>query len=589
MSFREHRIGELRSTQVNTQVKLAGWVAANRSLGQMTFLVLRDISGKIQLLIDPEYSLKSLDTCKTLKEESVIAIKGVLKERPANQQKDGMGAFEVWVDEITVLNPCEGLPFPIQHEEAEVSEAMRLKYRYLDLRRETNQTRMLKRSQLNWAYRKALQSENFLDIETPFLYKSTPEGAREFIVPSRQYPGKCYALPQSPQLFKQLLMMSGFDRYYQITKCFRDEANRSDRQPEFTQIDCETSFLDRDAIMDLFEAVTKSALKDIGFSLDKPFRRLSYQEAKSRYGSDKPDLRFDLPIYDLSTVAQGSSFLVFEDVLKSNGVIQALCLKQHALSRKEIDLYTDFVKGFGAKGLAWIKADANQALQSPIAKFFKPEHLQKIVSSCDFDPADTVLIVSGDLGTVRSSLGALRAQLGKDKNLYDPKVVDFSWVIDFPMFEKNDEGRFVACHHPFTAPKCWDDFANNPEKAVANAYDLVCNGHEIAGGSVRIFDPKKQRQVFEFMGLSSEEIDTKFGFLLEALQYGAPPHGGIAFGLDRLAMILTGTDNIKDVIAFPKTNKGQDLMVQSPQSIEDEELKIYHIQKADGIQEAIDD
>lgn len=563
-----------------------GWIHKRRDLGQVIFVDLRDRFGRAQVVFDPNVAELPVEVTKALRNEFVIAVKGKVAARPEGQVNQDMstGEIEVHVKEVKILNSSAPLPFQINEDTVDASETLRLKYRYLDIRREELRNNLLARGKITSLARRALEKQGFTDIETPYLYKSTPEGAREFIVPSRIHEGQFYALPQSPQLFKQVLMMAGMDRYYQIVKCFRDEDLRADRQPEFSQIDCEMSFVEREEVLETFETVMADILE--GFQGKRPsaFPRHSYDEVMEKYGSDKPDLRFDLPLQDISKLVENCDFKVFSAAAAEGGIVNALVSKNTSehFSRKLIDELTDFVKHHGAKGLAWAKVqdDPESPWQSPIAKFFSAAQMTEINRTINANVGDTIFFGSGDWQTTKTSLGFLRNKLAKDLNLITPGSFSFLWVVDFPLFEKDkDSNRLIACHHPFTSPKPEDLplLESKPEKVKAAAYDLVINGYEIGGGSIRIHNPDIQSQMFKALGLTPEEAEAKFGFLLEALKFGAPPHGGIAFGLDRLVMVLLGLETIKDVIPFPKTNKATCLMTSSPNKVEESELKDLHI------------
>ena len=489
----------------------------------------------------------------------------------------------VLVGEARILNRSEVLPFPIA-DRVEANEAIRLKYRYLDLRRPGLRENIRTRIQFVREIRRALDETDFLDIETPVLYKSTPEGAREFIVPSRIHPGQFYALPQSPQLFKQILMVAGFERYYQIVRCFRDEDLRADRQPEFTQVDCELSFVDQDGVMEVFQQIIARAVGATkNTTIDPEFPRMTYSQAMEEYGNDKPDTRFDLKLINVSDLVQDCGFKVFDGAISTGGIVNLLRVEGGAsLTRKELDEMTEYIRQFGARGMAWakIKGGRGQASwQSPFAKFLQDETIDAIADRAGAREGDILLFGAGDYKTTKASLAELRLYLGDKLNLYDRQALNFIWITEFPLLEKDDRGRLVACHHPFTSPLDEDLhlMESDPAAMRAAAYDLVLNGHEVGGGSIRIHDPEIQARLFKAIGLSDEEAEAKFGFLLQALKFGAPPHGGIAFGLDRLVMVLAGEPSLREVIVFPKTNKGACLMTGSPTPVTPDELRDLHI------------
>ena len=586
---RTHTLGELNKSHVGQTVVLSGWVNRRRDHGKFIFIDLRDRYGITQMTIDPDLAPQALEAASDIRNEYVVGIKGKVIPRPDGQVNSTMatGEVEVQVTELQVINKCDILPFPIQ-DESEAQETTRLKYRYLDLRRPTLKNSILSRIKFVREMRRALEEKNFLDIETPFLYKSTPEGAREFLVPSRIHEGQFYALPQSPQLFKQVLMISGFDRYYQIVKCFRDEDLRADRQPEFTQVDIEMSFVDEAMVTNTLEDVTRRVVTnffDGNVKLPMPFPRLTFAQVMEDYGVDKPDTRFDLKLKNISELVAGCDFKVFKDAVAEGGIVNAIVVPGAAekFSRKDIDELTEFAKSHGAKGLAWIKKGPGAgvaAWNGPIAKFFNDDMVAKIDAKTEMKAGDIAFFGAGEWESTKSMLGALRNNLGARLKLFDPKQLNFLWVIEFPLLEKDHEsGRWLARHHPFTSPRPEDRamLKTDPGKVRASAYDLVLNGYEVAGGSIRIHDPEMQRELFQTIGLTEEEAQSKFGFLLEALKFGAPPHGGMAFGVDRMVMCLTGVDAIRDVIPFPKTQRGTCLMTGAPSLVGPNQLKDLHI------------
>lgn len=580
MNFTKRTVtcGELRPSNEGQEVVLNGWVNTRRDLGGLFFIDLRDRYGITQLFIYPDTQPELYNKAKTLGNEFVIWAKGKVRLRENPNSNIPTGLVEIWIDDFDIINQAE-LPIFEISDKVEVNEELRLKYRYLDLRRPSLQNNFIVRNKVYQITHKYFYEQNFLEVETPVLMKSTPEGARDFLVPSRVNKGKFYALPQSPQIFKQLLMVSGFDRYMQIVKCFRDEDLRSDRQPEFTQIDIEMSFIDQNEIITVMEGYVKNLWKDvINYDTPDSFYRMSYHEAMSKYGSDKPDIRFDLNLVSLNEVVKNSEFKVFADALSSNGSIVALNAKGCAnYSRKQLDDLTDFAKKYGAKGLAWVKFE-NGEIKSPISKFMTESEMAEIKSVTNAEDGDLLLISSDSWTKAHTISGALRLEIARQTGIME-QVKDkysFHWVVDFPLFEFDEEsGRYFAMHHPFTSPHPYDlEYLDTDiGKVRAIAHDLVINGHEVGGGSIRIHDSGVQSTMFDKLGISKEEADSKFGFLLDALKYGAPPHGGIAFGLDRLVMVLTGNDNIRDVIAFPKTTSGLSLMDGSPSYVDEAQLK----------------
>ncbi len=573
---RTHKCGELRKSLAEQSVVLNGWVETTRDHGGVIFINLRDRSGKVQIVVNQEKVPEVAETAKSLGHEWVISVTGTVAERAPEAINPEMktGEVEVIGDNITVLNASKPLPFLITEPES-ATEEVRLKYRYLDLRTERLHQNLRTRHLAYQSVRKTLVDQDFYEIETPFLMKSTPEGARDFLVPSRLHKGRFYALPQSPQTYKQLLMISGFERYFQIVKCFRDEDLRADRQPEFTQIDIEMSFVNEEDIMEVAESVTANVYKEIrSLELQRPFPTMSYQEAMTTYGSDKPDLRFGLPIINVTDILGNSEFKVFKSVKESGGVIGALCLRDADLSRKEIDALGDVVKPMGAKGVAYMKVTDN-GVESGISRFFSEDEIQQLLSETEAKAGDLLLFVGDQPEIAYPSLGKLRLHLGKLRRLIDPEKVVALWIVNYPMFERNaDENRWEAMHHPFTAPVPEDlpKLEQDPGSVNARAYDLVLNGNEIAGGSIRNFQSDVQSRIFNLLNMGEEEQREKFGFLLDALQYGAPPHGGIAFGFDRLVALVAGTDSIREVIAFPKTTSALSLMDGSPSEVSEAQL-----------------
>ena len=578
---RTHYCGEVTGKDIGDRVRVAGWVDSTRDHGGVVFVDLRDRSGKVQVVFSPEISEELVEKAKRLRDEYVIAVEGEVRRRPPGTENPKLktGQIEIYAEKLQILNKSLPLPFPIE-DDVKVGEETRLKFRFLDLRRKKMAENIIFRHKLYQVTRRVFNEEGFIEIETPYLTKSTPEGARDFLVPSRIYPGKFYALPQSPQLFKQILMVSGFDRYYQIARCFRDEDLRADRQPEFTQIDFEMSFVDERDVMDVAERLLRELyLELLGIEIGE-IPVMTYDEAVKRFGTDRPDTRFGLELRDITDIASECQFKVFRSVVEGGGIVKAINFKGGAkLSRKEIDELTKFVGIYGAKGLAWIKV-LPEGLQSPIVKFFSEGEMNKILERLDAEVGDILFFVADKPDVVNQSLANLRLRLGKMAGLIDESKVNVLWVVDFPMFEWNeDEERWEALHHPFTSPKEEDVeiLLENPEKVRARAYDMVLNGVEIGGGSIRIHREDIQEKVFKVIGLSEDEARERFGFLLEALKYGAPPHGGMAFGLDRLCAIMRGEESIRDVIAFPKTQRGQCLLTGAPDTVREEQLRELHI------------
>ncbi|RKD96074.1 aspartate--tRNA ligase [Marinifilum flexuosum] len=572
--YRTHTCGELRIENVNETVTLSGWVQKARDLGGMTFVDLRDRYGITQFVFNMETNAELCEQARKLGREFVVAITGKVAERESKNSKMSTGDVEIIAEKLEVLSKSALPPFTIE-DDTDGGDELRMKYRYLDLRRSCVRENLVMRHKMGIEVRNYLDQLNFIETETPVLIKSTPEGARDFIVPSRMNPGEFYALPQSPQVFKQLLMISGFDRYYQIVKCFRDEDLRADRQPEFTQIDCEMAFVEQDDILNTFEGLTKNLFKKLkNVDIDYDFPRMDYATAMEKYGSDKPDIRFGMEFVDLSVIAKGNDFKVFDEA----EYIGAVCAEGCAnYTRKQLDKLTDFVKRpqIGAKGLVYVKYNEDGSFKSSVDKFYSAEDLQKWAEACNAKPGDLMLILVGDKKSTLSQLCELRLEMGTQLGLRDNNVFKPMWVVDFPLLEwDEDSQRYHAMHHPFTSPKA-EDFhmlETEPGKVRANAYDLVINGVEIGGGSIRIHDTDLQAQMFKHLGFTDEEAKAQFGFLMDAFQYGAPPHGGIAFGFDRLASLFAGIESIRDVIAFPKNNSGRDVMIDSPSTIADEQM-----------------
>ena len=568
-SINEKNVGEI--------VTLYGWVNKKRDLGGLVFIDLRDRSGIIQLVVNPESDV--YDLASDLKNEYVIKVTGKVVLRKEANKNLKTGEIEIEVQELEVLNKSAELPFDLNNTTA--LEETRLKYRYLDLRRDELKDKLMIKHKVMQSTRSYLNSLDFMEIETPILCKSTPEGARDYLVPSRVNKGCFYALPQSPQLFKQLLMMSGMERYYQIARCFRDEDLRADRQPEFTQIDMEMSFVNEDDVMSITEGLLYNIFKEVkGIEIKLPIDRMTYEKAMNLYGSDKPDLRFENPIYDITDSFKESDFSLFNNIINDGGIINALVFNAaDKYSRKDIDKLTEYVKTYGAKALAFLKY--NGEFTGSIAKFVTPEISDSLINKLNLKDNDLILIIAGDKKMVKTSLGALRCKVARDLGLINQDKYAFVWITDFPMFEySEEEGRYISCHHPFTQPQDVNALSDK-EHALARAYDIVLNGYEVGGGSLRIHNPEMQERVLNELGFTKEEAEAKFGFLLKALTYGCPPHGGLALGLERLTMILCGTENIRDVIAFPKTTSASCLMTEAPSEVAIKQLEELHIKLSD--------
>lgn len=585
MSFeRSHHCGELRKQDAGKEVTLCGWVSKRRDHGGIIFIDLRDRSGLVQVVIDPAHDDKDFHKAETVRSEFVLQVKGMVRNRTEETVNPNLptGEVEVVVEGLNILNPAKTPPFYIQ-DGVDVDENVRLRYRYLDLRRPEMQRNLILRHKVTKLVRDFMDNQGFLEIETPMLCKSTPEGARDYLVPSRVNPGKFYALPQSPQLFKQILMVAGMEKYFQIARCFRDEDLRADRQPEFTQLDMEMSFIDEDDIMTLTENLIAYVFKNaLGKELQVPFGRMTWDDAMDQYGSDKPDLRFGMKLVNMNQALEGTQFKVFKDIIEKGGLVKAINVKGYsAIPRRELDGLVDFVGIYGAKGLAWIIVNEDGSIKSPIAKFFSEEEMKRILETGKAEKGDVLLFVADKNPlVVAAALGALRLEMGKCLNLIDPDKLAFTWVVKFPMFEySEEEHRYVAMHHPFTSP-CDEDvdkLLTDPGHVYAKAYDMVLNGVEIGGGSIRIHDRTVQNKVFEAIGLTDEQAQEKFGFLLNAFEFGAPPHGGLAFGLDRLIMLMAKRPSIRDVIAFPKTQSAVDVMSQAPNIVDEKQMRELHI------------
>ncbi|HCY7641827.1 TPA: aspartate--tRNA ligase [Staphylococcus aureus] len=580
MSKRTTYCGLVTEAFLGQEITLKGWVNNRRDLGGLIFVDLRDREGIVQVVFNPAFSEEALKIAETVRSEYVVEVQGTVTKRDPEtvNPKIKTGQVEVQVTNIKVINKSETPPFSINEENVNVDENIRLKYRYLDLRRQELAQTFKMRHQITRSIRQYLDDEGFFDIETPVLTKSTPEGARDYLVPSRVHDGEFYALPQSPQLFKQLLMISGFDKYYQIVKCFRDEDLRADRQPEFTQVDIEMSFVDQEDVMQMGEEMLKKVVKEVkGVEINGAFPRMTYKEAMRRYGSDKPDTRFEMELIDVSQLGRDMDFKVFKDTVENDGEIKAIVAKGAAeqYTRKDMDALTEFVNIYGAKGLAWVKV-VEDGLTGPIGRFFETENVETLLTLTGAEAGDLVMFVADKPNVVAQSLGALRVKLAKELGLIDETKLNFLWVTDWPLLEYDEDAkRYVAAHHPFTSPKEADiaKLGTAPEVAEANAYDIVLNGYELGGGSIRIHDGELQEKMFEVLGFTKEQAQEQFGFLLDAFKYGAPPHGGIALGLDRLVMLLTNRTNLRDTIAFPKTASATCLLTNAPGEVSDKQLE----------------
>ncbi|MFD1781171.1 aspartate--tRNA ligase [Fredinandcohnia salidurans] len=583
MSGRTYYCGEITEQAIGEKVTLKGWVQRRRDLGGLIFIDLRDRSGIVQIVFNPEESKDALEIAETVRNEYVLSVEGIVVARDEATINNNIttGKIEIKVSDITIINEAKTPPFMIE-DRSEVSEDLRLKYRYLDLRRPAMFETFQMRHNVTKSIREYLDGKGFLDIETPILTKSTPEGARDYLVPSRVHPGEFYALPQSPQIFKQLLMVGGFDRYYQIARCFRDEDLRADRQPEFTQIDIETSFMSQEDIIAMTEQMMKKLMKDVkGMDIELPLPRLTYEDAMNRYGSDKPDTRFEMELINLSEVVKDSGFKVFSNAVATGGQVKAINAKGAAdkYTRKDIDGLTEYVNRYGAKGLAWLKVEEDE-LKGPIAKFFDAEEQKALRAVLEATAGDLLFFVADKPNVVADALGALRLKLGKELDLIDVSKFNFLWVTDWPLLEFDEEdGRYYAAHHPFTMPARADIelLESKPWEVKAQAYDLVLNGYELGGGSLRIFERDIQEKMFNVLGFTDEEAREQFGFLLEAFEYGTPPHGGIALGLDRLVMLLAGRTNLRDTIAFPKTASASDLLTDAPGEVSKAQLNDLYL------------
>ena len=572
--YRTHNNGELRIQNLDLKVKLCGWVQKSRDLGGMTFIDLRDRFGITQLAFNENFNKELCEKARKINREWIIEVEGKVKERSSKNSKLKTGEIEIEVSSLKVLNEAKTPPFTIE-DETDGGEELRMKYRFLDLRRGPLQNNIILRSKMSMETRNFLDKNNFLEIETPYLIKSTPEGARDFVVPSRMNKQQFYALPQSPQTFKQLLMVSGFDRYYQIVKCFRDEDLRADRQPEFTQIDCEMAFVNQQDVINTFEGLIKYLFRKIlNIEFENSFPLITYDDAIEKYGSDKPDIRFNMPLNYIDDLAKGKGFNVFD---QAEAIVGINIPNAAEYSRKKLDELTDWVRRpqIGAKGLAYVKYNKDQSFKSSLDKFYDADTLKKWAEKCNSNPGDLILILSGDKAIVQKQMNELRLLMGERLELRDPWVFKPIWVVDFPLLEKDEEtNSYNAMHHPFTSPKSEDlkMLNSDPSKVRANAYDLSINGVEVGGGSIRIHDRNIQEKMFEILGFSKEEAENQFGFLMKAFEYGAPPHGGIAFGFDRLCTLFGGKENIREFIAFPKNNQGRDVMIEAPSKIDKSQL-----------------